>query len=230
MKNSFLRWLTALSLCIALVTVTGCDSGKNGTDNSTTGGTTTSKSATMGNSATGTADNKNSEQAAGGTALTPANANIGFIGTHGGKDPDPEARVGSFEKFTGKIDVDATAKTVKALNFEIDVASLKTAMGKLDDHLRTEDFFDVRNHPTAKFVMTELKSAAEGGKTTHELVGDLTIMGNTKSVSIPVDVEFAGDLGVKISGETKIKRSEFGMNKMLDKVTDDVAIKLAIGA
>lgn len=234
MKNSRIRWVGGACLSIALVMASGCDSGKTasngGTNNTASGNSSAGNSATSGGTTAGTpAGTAGSTQPAGGVALTPTNASIGFIGTHVGKDPDPEARVGSFEKFTGTIDVDAAAKTVKSMSFEIDVASLKTAMAKLDDHLRTEDFLDVRNHPNAKFVLKELKPSTAGGEATHDLTGDLTVMGNTKPVAIPVKVEFAGDLGVKISGETKIKRSEFGLGKMLDKVNDEVTVKLSVG-
>jgi polyisoprenoid-binding protein YceI len=209
----------------------GCNPAETTASGSGNAGSTSNSATNAASNTTTPAANTSGSTAAAadGIALTASNAMVGFVGTHEGKNPDPDARVGSFEKFTGKIEVDAANKSIKSLTLDIDVNSLKTGMDKLDDHLRTEDFFDVRTHPTAKFVLKEAKASAAGGSATHDLTGDLTLMGNTKSVTIPATVEFTGATGAKITGETKIKRSEFGMGKMTDKVSDEVTIKLTVG-
>jgi polyisoprenoid-binding protein YceI len=74
--------------------------------------------------------------------------------------------------------------------------------GSLQRHLESEDFFDVENNPTAKFVIT----GGEG----LSVEGDLTIKGITKSVSFDLD-EWNIDEAY-ISGSVTVDRTDFGIN------------------
>jgi polyisoprenoid-binding protein YceI len=99
----------------------------------------------------------------------------------------------------GKIVFDMT--TVRSQDKTIDEAGNK----KLTKHLRSEDFFDVENHPTASFVITsivpydsterqEITAPAVNTKQlrikdpTHKITGNLTIKGITKSISFPAKI------------------------------------------
>lgn len=154
--------------------------------------------------------------------LSPANTKIQFTGTHSGDKPDP--RVGTFAKFSGEAKVDASAKTLQSVTLEIDTASLSTPIEKLTTHLQSEDFFDVREYPTAKFESTEITEA--DGKAT--IKGNLTLHGQTKEISFPASVSVT-DKGLSLTSNFEIKRSEFGMDFSLDKVDDKVALSVAIG-
>lgn len=81
---------------------------------------------------------------------------------------------------------------------------------RLDNHLRSEDFFEVATYPTARFVSTTITEGGEGGAT-HTVTGDLTIRDVTKTITFPVTVA-AADGKVSASTEFRLDRQEFGLS------------------
>jgi len=71
--------------------------------------------------------------------------------------------------------------------------------GKLEGHLKSDDFFGVATHPTAKLVFTKVSAS---GKNSYEVIGDLTIKGITKPVTFDVSV-----YGSKATATMKVDRS-----------------------
>lgn len=169
---------------------------------------------------------KLSPLAPGTAVLTPANAKIEFIGTHTGDKPDP--RLGGFENFTGKIAVDAESKLPTAVSFDISTESLWTEIGpKLTDHLKSQDFFDVKEFPEIKFQSTQLEVVdAATGKL--NITGDLTLHGVTKPISVPVTINEAEAVKT-LTATFSIDRTEFGMNFAEDKVDKLVSLTVVIG-
>ena len=161
---------------------------------------------------------------AGKLDLSPENAKIEFVGTHAGDKPDP--RTGGFEKFTGKAEFDPAAKALLAVSVDIETGSLWTEFDKLTNHLNSPDFFDTREHPTAKFVSTKV-TPGSGDKPT-EITGKLMLLGNTKEIKFPATVK-VGDDGLKLTATFTIDRTDFGMDKLVDKVEKPVTLNVAIG-
>tara|TARA_R110002049_G_scaffold696_2_gene4181 strand:+ start:10169 stop:10756 length:588 start_codon:yes stop_codon:yes gene_type:complete len=73
--------------------------------------------------------------------------------------------------------------------------------GKLEGHLKSDDFFSVEKHETSKLVFTNVKST---GKNSYEVTGDLTIKGMTKPVTFDVSV-----YGSKATATMKVDRTEY---------------------
>jgi hypothetical protein len=69
---------------------------------------------------------------------------------------------------------------------------LKTDVAMLDEHLKSADFFDVSEHPTSTFELTELTKDTAGGAT-HMITGNLKLRGVEKSVSFPANVTLGKD-------------------------------------
>jgi polyisoprenoid-binding protein YceI len=160
----------------------------------------------------------------GGTvAISPENTKIQFVGTHAGDKPDP--RTCGFGKFSGQAEVDAQSQKLKSLNVEIDTTSIFTEFAKLTDHLKSPDFFEVREYPTAKFESTSIEQSAEGKAT---ITGNLTLHGVTKEITFPATVTVT-DEGLTLKSEFTIDRSEFGMTFSPDKVNNDVAMTVVVG-
>jgi len=157
-------------------------------------------------------------------ALTPENTSIGFTGTHKGPKPDP--RIGGFEKFAGTAEVDPATKALKSATVEIQTDSLWTQFGKLTTHLKSPDFFDTREQPTARFVTTKVTPGAKAGEAM--ISGDLTLHGVTKPVTFPATV-VVNDGGLTVAGSFKINRSQYGMDRLLDQVNNEVAVTVAVG-
>jgi polyisoprenoid-binding protein YceI len=92
---------------------------------------------------------------------------------------------GRFEKFGGTFDVDP--KNIKATkgNLTIDASSINTGNAKRDGHLKGADFFDVAKYPEIKFASKEVKDI-NMKDSTATLVGDLTMHGITKEISLKI--------------------------------------------
>jgi polyisoprenoid-binding protein YceI len=156
--------------------------------------------------------------------LTPENTKILFVGTHVGPKPDP--RTGGFEKFTGEAVVDDENKTLKSVEVDIDTTSIWTQFGNLTRHLNTPDFFDTREYPKAKFVSKSIKPGQDPGAV--EITGDLTLLAETKEIKVPATVS-VDDGGLALKADFKIDRTEFGMDRLVDRVEKPVALTVVIG-
>jgi len=90
---------------------------------------------------------------------------------------------GKFTKSSGTVTLDRAAKT-GSVDVTIDPASVQTGNAKLDEHLRSDAFFDVAKFPDATYKGTDIKF--DGDKPV-EVIGNLTIRGVTKPVNLKVD-------------------------------------------
>jgi polyisoprenoid-binding protein YceI len=166
-------------------------------------------------------DVANGSAASQDVALTPENTKIEFVGTHAGDKPDP--RKGSFAKFNGTAKVDGGR--LASVTVDIETESLTTEIDKLTNHLKSADFFDVKQYPTARFESTKIESA---GKGKVNITGNLTLHNETKSITFPATVSTT-DKGLAIKSEFQIDRTEFGMNYAPDKVEKQVAMTVTVG-
>lgn len=155
-------------------------------------------------------------------ALTAENTKIQFACAHVGEKPDPNLRKGSFGKLTGTAVVEEN--TLKSLKAEIETESLTTDIDKLTNHLKSPDFFNVREHPKVTFQSTSVEPE-EAGKV--KITGDLTLLGKTESISFPATVSF--DDGLALKAEFEIDRTKFGMDYGTDKVEKVVEMTITVG-
>jgi polyisoprenoid-binding protein YceI len=142
---------------------------------------------------------------------------------------------GRFMDYTGFIDMDADAGTIKTIEATVKAASVNTNHEKRDAHLRNPDFFDIEKYPLITYRMKNYKKTADG----YAAVGDLTLRGVTKEIALTGNLNGVtkdpwGNMRAGFNGEGKINRKDFGMvwNKTLDSgglvVGDEVYIKLDI--
>jgi len=90
---------------------------------------------------------------------------------------------GKFTRFSGKIDVDREHPENSAVTAQIDVGSIDTRIKKRDDHLRSPEFFNVEKFPQITFKSRSVKRT---GPQNGDIVGDLTMHGETRSVTLHV--------------------------------------------
>jgi polyisoprenoid-binding protein YceI len=136
---------------------------------------------------------------------------------------------GSFQKFSGVIDLVDLAPEKSAVTVDVDVASLKTDDAKLDEHLKTPDFFDAAKYPKARFQSTSVKKEADGKYT---ITGNLELHGVQKSITFPAAIRTTTE-SAEVDAEFVINRKDFGIvypGKPDDLIKDDVALKLTIRA
>jgi polyisoprenoid-binding protein YceI len=145
---------------------------------------------------------------------------------------------GRFSDFEGAVQFNEDNPEQSSVNFTIQTTSIDTAEPDRDKHLRTADFFDVETHPTITFQSRRI--VAKGGGS-FDVIGDLTIHGVTKEVTLPV-VHLGkakdpwGNERLGFEAETNINRKDYGLswNAALETggflVGDDVKIQLQIQA
>ena len=143
---------------------------------------------------------------------------------------------GRFSDFEGTVEFNEANPEQSSVNFTIQATSIDTAEQDRDKHLRTADFFDVENHGTITFHSKRID--AKGGDSI-DVIGDLTIHGVTKEVTLPVThlgkaKDPWGNERLGFEAETTINRKDFGLNwnKALESggvlVGDDVNVGLEI--
>ena len=150
--------------------------------------------------------------------LDGENTKVTFVGTKpGGKHN------GGFKKLTGTATV--ADGTLSKIEVEIDCNSLFSDDTKLTAHLKSPDFFGVKDNPTSTFKTTKIEKTDKG----YSITGDLTLLGKTKSITFPATVtEKDGTLSLAASFD--IDRTQWGMNFGRGKVNDKVALKVALTA
>ena len=90
---------------------------------------------------------------------------------------------GKFTKFNGKIDVNREHPENSSVTAQIDVRSIDTRIKKRDDHLRSAEFFNVDKYPQITFKSRSVKRT---GPQSGDILGDLTIHGVTKPITLHV--------------------------------------------
>jgi polyisoprenoid-binding protein YceI len=144
---------------------------------------------------------------------------------------------GRFSNVTGKISYDPKNLAAAKVEATIDASTVDTQQAKRDAHLKSPDFFDVAKYPAITFKST--KWAKANGKL--QIIGDLTIHGVTKPVTLDVEgpapeVKGPGGITIGASANTKVNRKDFGLvwNKLMDTggavVGDEITITLDIEA
>ena len=139
---------------------------------------------------------------------------------------------GRFDKISGTITLDLAKKT-GAADVTIDAASISTGVDKLNEHLKSPEFFDVAKYPTITFKSKDFKF--EGDKLTA-VNGDLTIHGTTKPVTLQVKSFVCKEHPLKkipacgADAMATIKRSEFGVSTYSPNVGEEVALEIQVEA
>jgi polyisoprenoid-binding protein YceI len=107
---------------------------------------------------------------------------------------------GTFKKFDASIYTTDKNFFTAQIDLWIDASTISTGDSKRDEHLKSIDFLDVKNHKQITFTSSTIEKSRING--THELWGELTIRGVTKNVKM--DVAFGGNytdsLGVEKAG------------------------------
>lgn len=138
---------------------------------------------------------------------------------------------GRFNDFSGEFTYAPDKPEDNKISVDIDTTSLDSNHAERDKHLRSEDFLNTAKFPKASFVSTKYTPT---GDKTAQLVGDLTLHGVTKPVTI--DIEHIG--GGKdpwggyrhgFEGRSVIKPEDFGVNmSRLGPASAEVELMLTV--
>jgi polyisoprenoid-binding protein YceI len=137
---------------------------------------------------------------------------------------------GRFDDISGKCAIDKSDPTQSTFEVAIKAASIDTNQAQRNEHLRSKDFFNVKEFPEMTFKSTSVKKASDADGV-YEVTGDFTMHGVTKPVTFLLRGGKEAELpkGAQRIGfftEFSLKRSDYGMDKMPTAIGD--AVKIAV--
>jgi polyisoprenoid-binding protein YceI len=131
---------------------------------------------------------------------------------------------------TGSLTLDPKKPAAAKVMVEMPINAMHTTIAKLDEEFQGPKFFDAAKFPTAKFESTMVMPK---GPTAADIMGNLTIHGVTKPVTLKASFAAAGVTAfgpkadnVTFNATTTIKRSDFGLGAAVPLVGDAVALKI----
>ncbi len=138
---------------------------------------------------------------------------------------------GRFSDVSGSFTFDEKNPGASKVEVEVKAESVDTRTPKLDQHLRSPDFFDAKQFPVIRFESTKVKAGKKGF---YEVTGDLSLHGVTKSITVEMEhVGTAEARGNKVIGfhtVFTVDRTEFGMNYGVSSLGSDVEMIVSIEA
>lgn len=155
----------------------------------------------------------------------PHHANINWNANHFGfSNPS-----GHFNVSKGTLMLDEANPAKSTVDVTIDVDGLTTGIPDFDKHLKSADFLDTATHPTATFKSTKVDVT---GKDTAKVTGNLTLHGVTKPVVLDMKLNKLAPSPMTqkktagFSGKIVLKRSDFGIDKYVPNISDEVTIQI----
>lgn len=152
--------------------------------------------------------------------ITFSYSHLGFSNPHIG-----------FRSFEVELELDNENVENSTVNVTIDATSIDSRLDNFNGHLNGPNFFDTENFPTITFASTSVEKT---GDDTLNVTGDLTIKGTTKPVTLEATINKAGAHPMRnspwigVSAETKVSRSEWGLDRSVPRVGDEVTIWITV--
>lgn len=141
---------------------------------------------------------------------------------------------GRFDGFDGEVVFSADKMAEAKVNVTIDANSIDTDVTKLDEHLKSPDFFDTAKYPKITFKSTGVKQT---GSKSLQVAGDLTIKGKTLPVVLDATLNhngehplakfvkaYAGANWISFSAKTRVRRSDYDLGLYAPMTSDTVDI------
>jgi polyisoprenoid-binding protein YceI len=156
--------------------------------------------------------------------LVPAQSEITFVARQMGVPLD-----GKFSKFEAQVAFDPKKPETGKIAFSIDLGSASVGDAETVKELKKPDWFSIAKFPNATFTSTAIKAAGPGK---FEVLGNLSIKGNVKPVTIPVTLAPAA-AGVSVAqGSFLLKRIDFKIGEGdwsdVSIVANDVTVKFKL--
>ena len=148
--------------------------------------------------------------------ITFSYSHLGFSNPHVG-----------FTSFEVVLDADAETPENSSVEVLIDAQSIDSRVEVFNEHLNGENFFATTSHPSISFRSTSVKST---GENSFDILGDLTIKGVTKPVTLKATINKAANHPflelptIGVTAITEVLRSEWGLDRAVPLVSDEVAI------
>jgi polyisoprenoid-binding protein YceI len=140
---------------------------------------------------------------------------------------------GRFGDLQGQIVYDPADAAKASVKITVPIATVSSGVADMDAHFKRDDLFDATKFPTATFEST---SVTANGERTLRVVGDLTIHGITRETGFDVTINKLGEHPMRkvpaagFDAVGTIKRSDFGVDKYVPNIPDEVTIRVTTEA
>lgn len=134
---------------------------------------------------------------------------------------------GRFNKFEGTFSWDKDNPSASSVEVTIDTTSIDTNHAQRDTHISSADILNVMKFPSASFKSTKYEGDASSGK----MIGDFTLNGVTKQITINVTAigegkDFQQVYRAGFTGETTLKAADFGYTSPMIPQTIEIALSI----
>ena len=160
--------------------------------------------------------------------IDPAHTTVAFTVRHMGISNVH----GRFTKVSGSAVVNDNDPSKDSVNATIDATSIDTGVEMRDNDLKSANYFDVAQFSAITF---KSKSVSKSGDGKLKIVGDLTIHGVTKEVTLEVDgpsapAKMGPNLKRGLSATTSVNRKDFGVGAKTPSamVGEDIKVELDV--
>lgn len=139
----------------------------------------------------------------------------------------------NFGQVDGTLVYDADDVAASSVEVTLPLAGLNAFVPDFDEHLRSADFFEADKYPNITFKSTKVEEAGEGKL---KVTGDLTIKDRTRPAVLDVSFNKAAvhPMGkrdaIGFDATTTLKRSDFGLDKYVPSVSDEVSLRITTEA
>ncbi len=144
-----------------------------------------------------------------------------------------------FRDIEGRVSFDPAKPEEGSVDVTIKAASVSTGVPALDKQLtQTRDFLDVASHPSITFKST---SARKTGDRTGEVVGDLSINGTSRPVTLLVTWNYSGEHPLSkfnptytdkhvagFSATATLQRADWGITRFIPLVSDELVVTIEV--
>jgi polyisoprenoid-binding protein YceI len=130
---------------------------------------------------------------------------------------------GNFKGLQGVLIFDAANPGASAFDISIDATTVNTDNNSRDNHLRKEEYFNVKDFPRISFKSDKIIQA----KGAYQVHGKLTIKGITKEIAFPFKASIKDD-GYLFEGEFRINRRDFKVGGNSLVLGDEVNVTLSV--
>ena len=134
---------------------------------------------------------------------------------------------GSFKGLKGAIHFEPAKLTNSSIEATVESSTVNTGINGRDNHLRKEEYFDVKKFGTINIKSTKITPANKEGWL--YFFGTLTLKGVTKEISFPFQAT-EKDGGFIFTGEFKINRRDYGVGGNSLILSDTLTVSLNVFA
>ncbi len=138
---------------------------------------------------------------------------------------------GKFTKTSGTVEYDKAAKT-GSVDITVDTSSIEFGHGKMNEHAKSEDMFNVAKFPNATYK-GKIKF---NGDTPVAVEGEFTLLGVTKPLTLHISKfkciihPFVKKEVCGADASAEFKRSDFGLSYAVPKMAPEVKLAIQIEA